>query len=315
MNNIHETNTLGPLANLDLNLLVPLQALLQERSVTRAAQRVGLSQPACSSALKRLRNHYQDPLLIRGRGGLSNLTALGESLIGPVEIATMHVVRVLRAHSAFDPQDLHREFLLALSDADQQTLAPFIIKRLQEEAPNVSVRFLTPRMSTSHEMNEQLRTVDARVLPTFMASALPSLLLFDERWVCVADRENDRVFPGMDVQTLASLPWVLAYHSPPWINFPLKELQVGGVGPRIVAHTEGFAMLPQLVANSDRVSFMPQRIAQIMAASSRLQVVNPPLTVDPFSMSLSWHPIHQQDLAHGWFRKTIQSAAESMIGI
>ncbi|HEX6744864.1 MAG TPA: LysR family transcriptional regulator, partial [Solirubrobacteraceae bacterium] len=180
------------LGGLDLNLLVALDALLSERSVTRAAQRVGLSQPGMSNALGRLRRLLDDPLLVR-QGSTLVPTARAEALIGPVQEALEIIRRALDVPAGFDPATDRRSFRLSCSDYSVLMVIGPLVRALAAEAPGVLVEVL-PRLA---DAGRALLNGDVDLViepPEIMGDTdLESLRLWDDRWECCVWEGNTRV--------------------------------------------------------------------------------------------------------------------------
>src|SRR3954468_15908201 len=150
--------------SLDLNLLISLDALLQERSVSRAAQRLGLSQPTLSAALARLRRHFGDELLARS-GNSYTLTPLAERLLESTGQALTWTDRVFDTRPDFSPRDAEHEFTLVVSDAQLPIFGRVLADLVRSEAPHVRLRFEHSTARVVNQALDQLRTVDALVLP------------------------------------------------------------------------------------------------------------------------------------------------------
>src|SRR3954469_22274749 len=199
------------LASLDLNLLVSLDALLQERSVTRAAARMGLSQPALSASLARLRRHFGDELLTRV-GNEYRLTPLAVQLRELARIALSGVERVFTAQPEFEPASSTREFNLLVSDYVVAILGDTLAELLGEEAPNTRLR-LTPHSPAMVERADQvLLTADLMLLPRGFITGLSHRDLYRDEWVCVVASDNPVVTDGLTVEDLETFPWVVTYH-------------------------------------------------------------------------------------------------------
>src|SRR4051795_8619613 len=195
------------IASLDLNLLVSLDALLQERSVTRAAARMGLSQPALSASLARLRRHFGDELLAR-TGNEYRLTPLAVQLKELVRIALSGVERVFTAQPEFDPASSTREFTLLVSDYVVAILGDTLAELLGEEAPNTRLR-LTPHSPAMVERADQvLLTADLMLLPRGFITDLSHCDLYRDEWVCVVAADNPVVGEGLTTEHLQSMRWV-----------------------------------------------------------------------------------------------------------
>ena len=172
------------LAHLDLNLLVVLDTLLVERSVTRAGRTLGLSQPATSAALARLRRFFDDPLLVR-TGRHLEPTAFALALREPVQDILRRIEVTIDRRSEFDPKSSNREFTLAASDYAVLVLAPALHAALSKDAPNVRLRFVPLELAG----RDAESCADLFVIPQAHARG-PHEKLFDDRWVFVADRNN-----------------------------------------------------------------------------------------------------------------------------
>ncbi|MFF4490126.1 LysR family transcriptional regulator [Streptomyces sp. NPDC001544] len=292
---------------LDLNLLVPLDALLQERSVTRAAERLGLSQPTLSTALGRLRRHFGDELLTRV-GNTYELTPLAERLAENTAEALGYTDRVFRTRPDFDPAVAEHEFTLVLTDCQLPTFGRALADLVLETAPGVRLRY---RHSTEHfvqRAHDNLRTVDAIVLPQGILAQLPSLDLFQDRWVCVASADDE---PAIScAEELAGRQWVLPYYHPSVVFPSLRRLRERGVEPRAAITTEDYLAVPHLLAGTDRLSLVPERIARLFALQGKTSVVDLPFELGVLVETLWWHPMHERDPAHIWLRQIAARAAQ-----
>jgi len=286
---------------LDLNLLVSLDALLQERSVTRAAQRLGLSQPTLSTALARLRRHFGDDLL-RRVGNTYELTPLAERLSENTAEALSWTDRVFKTRADFDPAVAEHEFTLTLTDCHLPTLGRVLADLVSETAPGVRLRFRHSTEQFVQRAHDNLRTVDAIVLPQGLLAELPSLDLFQDRWVCVASADSTPTTP-VSTDQLGDRPWVLPFYHP-ILAFPsLRRLREQGIEPRVVMTTEDFLAVPHLIAGTDRLSLVPERVTRLFAKDSGTVVVDLPFELGVLVETLWWHPLHERDPAHTWFRQ------------
>src|SRR4051812_34558294 len=191
MTSINGVDSVGTvnLASLDLNLLVSLDALLQQRGVTRAAARMGLSQPALSASLARLRRHFGDELLTRV-GNEYRLTPLAVQLKELSRIALSGVERVFTAQPEFDPASSTREFTLLVSDYVVAILGDAIAELLTQEAPGTRLR-LTPHSPAMVERADQvLLTTDLIFMPHGFLFDLSHTDLYRDEWVCVVAAGN-----------------------------------------------------------------------------------------------------------------------------
>lgn len=291
---------------LDLNLIVSLDALLQERSVTRAAQRLGLSQPTLSAALARLRRHFDDELLARV-GNAYELTPLGERLIEQTGQALTSTERVFRTRPDFEPQRSDHEFTIVVSDCHIPVFGRVLTDLFAERAPHVRLKFQHSTNSIVHTASEYLRTVDAIVLPQGMLANMPTLHLYRDRWVCVVSTHT--VSGPLSREELTARPWVVAYEQPFSTTSPMPRILAEGVSIRTAITTEDFLAVPYLVAGTDRIGLMPEQAARLHP-SSAVTVVDLPFELGHLVESLWWHPIHERDPAHLWLRQMASRVGE-----
>jgi DNA-binding transcriptional LysR family regulator len=294
---------------LDLNLLVPLDALLQERSVTRAAQRLGLSQPSLSAALARLRRHYGDELLVRV-GNSYELTPLAERLVEHTEQALSWADRVLQTRPDFDPTQARHEFTVIMADCQLPTFGRALADLVRAAAPNVRLRFQHSTERVVQQALDNLRTVDALVLPQGILSNIPTFDLYKDRWVCVVSADRGPAVLGRE--ELEERPWVLPYRHPSPVFSPLNRLHAEGIAPHAEIVTENFLAIPHLVAGTDRIGLMPERVAIPTLSGQPITVAQPAFEIGHLVESLWWHPLHEREPAHIWLRRMAAQAGQTV---
>lgn len=296
--------------HLDLNLLRSLHALLQEQSVTRAASAVGLSQPACSAALARLRRHFDDPLLVRVRGHGTRLTPLAQRLREPVAALIADVEAVSSASSTFDPATSEREFSILISDAETEVLAPPLVSRLRAEAPHARLRLDTPTSALHPTLRDELRRHDLVVLPdSAIPDGIPTLDLYEEHWACVVPFDDDLIEP-VDITVLSQREWATCYDltDAPWS--PARLIERAGLKDNVVLRTEGFLQLFPVVGNVGLTALIPTRLAMRRCEGSGTRwLPAPPQIAPPFTICTAWSPVHALDPAHRWFRELLRDVA------
>lgn len=302
------------LAGLDLNLLVPLDVLLEERSVTRAAARLGLSQPALSAALGRLRRHFGDPLLVRS-GNTYELSPLARTLRGRASRALDEVERVFTSRAEFDPATSRRTFTVQTSDYAMAVLGSRVARIVAERAPGVRIRFQNHSVVVNGDMStDWLRAVDGMILPRGFVFDLPSVGLFTDEWVCLTDRGNPEIGDSLTMDDVVRLPWVLTYHDPSRFIAAVRQLQLQGVEPRVEAVVESFLALPFYLAGTSRLTMVQPHLARALATNGALRVLACPWNVVPIAETLWWHPVHTYDHDHVWFRELLGEAAGELAG-
>jgi DNA-binding transcriptional LysR family regulator len=302
------------LANLDLNLLVALRELIRERNVTRAAERIGVTQPAASAALGRLRRHFDDELLVRGKRGYV-LTPLAMQLAEQVEVVCAAAERLFATGADFDPASSRREFTLLMADYTIAVLGKHLSQLLDAAAPDVRLHIRLVRESLATDVADTIRLIDGIVAPPMGRLRMPdisSVELFRDRWVCVVSADNrllDTDTPSLD--DLARLAWVTPYHQErhPSAAPVTRQLALLGIQPRLAVRVESYQAVPHFVAGTDRVALMQERLATTLAGRLDLRVLECPGRLEPIIETLWWHADHEDDPAHTWLRQVLVRAA------
>ncbi|MEV5614032.1 LysR family transcriptional regulator [Streptomyces sp. NPDC052225] len=289
------------LARLDLNLVVALRALLEERNVTRAGQRVGLSQPAMSAALARLRRHFDDDLLARV-GGHYELTALGQVLLDRTATAYDLLERLFASQADFDPAAETREFKLVASDYAVSVFGAELARVVHEEAPGIRLRFTQTPPTVVDDTATLLSAVDGLFMPHGVISDFPATDLYDDRWVFLVAGDHPAAEGPLTLRDLALLPWVTyqrTYDAP-----AVRQLGMLGIEPRVEVSVDSFQLLPLLVAGTRRIALIQARLARLLAPLADVRVLEPPYEAVPLQEALWWHPVHTHDAGHRWLRET-----------
>lgn len=299
----------GSLSRLDLNLLTSLDALLTERSVSRAAQRLQLSQPSLSAALARLRTHYNDPLLVR-RGNAYDLSPLALKLADQVSATLDGARHIFEEQGVWDPEIATREFSVYMSDYALCTIAPIVSRLASLEARGVRFRFLLQGSTIIDEAEERLRSVDGLVVPHGMVRELDYVDLWRDDWVVIADVGNKAAQRGLTRDDLMASPWVNTFQTPTASTPALRQLQYLGIEPRVEATVESFQALPLFVRGTDRLGLLQRGLLASLQSLDGLIAVQPPLELAPLVNALWWHPVHRGDPAHAWMRDLFVRAGE-----
>ncbi len=308
----------GHLANLDLNLLVALRELLRERNVTRAAERLCISQPAASAALSRLRRHFGDELLVRDRNGYL-LTALATQLAEQVEGVCAAAERLFAASTHFDPATSEREFTLVMADYTIGVMGEQLSQLMHREAPWVRLHLRLVREALTTEYAAAIRFIDGMVAPPTHGFRLPhtrSAELFRDRWVCLISADNPVLDAGpLRLCDLARLPWVAPYYRDqphPSAAPVMRQLALLDIRPHIAVRVESYLTVPHFVAGTDRIALMQERLAAPLADRMDLRVMECPGEPEPIVESLWWHRRCEDDLAHAWLRTLIIEAGRRL---
>src|SRR4051812_29180937 len=305
----------GPvnLASLDLNLLVSLDALLEQRSVTRAAAQVGLSQPALSASLARLRRHFDDELLTRV-GNEYRLTPLAVQLKELTRIAVTGVERVFTAQPEFDPGSSTREFTLLVSDYVVAILGDTIAELVAEEAPHTRLRFTSHSPAIVERADQVLLTTDVMMLPHGFLTDLSHADLYRDEWVCIVAADNPVVEEGLTVEHLETLPWVVTYHGQTASTPAARQMRMLGIEPRVQIVNEDFLTVPGLISGSDRIALLQRRLVDVLPLDSGIRALPVPFEVSPLIEAMWWHPVFDDDPEHSYLRDVVMRAAEQALG-
>jgi DNA-binding transcriptional LysR family regulator len=297
------------LGRLDLNLLVALDALLQQRSVTRAAVQMGLGQPALSASLARLRRHFGDELLHRV-GNEYRLTPLAVELRARTAVALSGVDRVFSAQPGFDPASASREFRLLMTDYAIAVLGGRCADILAAEAPRARLRMSLMNPHAADLAEQVLLDADVLLMPHGFITDLPHLDLFRDDWVCVVAAENREVGDVLTREQLATAPWVVSFHGPTASTPALRQLRMAGVEPTVAVVIENFMTIPGLVAGSGRVALLQRRLADLMLADDpRVRVVGCSIELGTMVEAMWWSPVNEADPEHGYLRDVVRRAA------
>jgi DNA-binding transcriptional LysR family regulator len=302
------------LASLDLNLLVALDALLEERNVTRAAERTGVTQSAMSHALARLRALVGDPLLVRGRSGMV-ATARAEALALPIRRALEGIVLALETPEPFEPKTAHLSIRIATSDYGELVLLPKLVRRLEQEAPHIDLR-LIPNSGDSVGPLVQ-GVVDLVVAPVRPGDEVQGVLakkLFDESFVCIVRRGHPLAKKKLTLARFAAASHALIAPRGREGSLADDSLARLGLSRRVAVTLPHFLVAPHVVAESDLVLVLAARVASQLATPLGLVVLAPPkeLGLTGFRMSALWHERTQHDPAHRWVRELFTDVAKQI---
>jgi DNA-binding transcriptional LysR family regulator len=301
------------LGGTDLNLVVALKALLEEGNVTRAGEKIGKSQPAMSTALARLRRHYQDELLVRvGRD--YELTPFARALVPSVQQTLTSVELALDTGRRFDPATSRRVFRLTATDYALTVFGEPLLRRIAAVAPGIRLDFDAIPLDM-HESEYGLMHCDALIAPAGFGFPGAHEPLFRDRFVCVTDQANPRLRASgghLDLADLEALPHAVRSCGGTHVAPADRVMDELGVRRRAQVTTAGWLPLPYLVAGTDLVAVIPERLAQRIGVPLGLAVVEPPFGRVELIEALWWHPDRAGTPEHAWLRRTLTEVAASL---
>ena len=276
--------------DLDLNLLIALDALLGEQSVTRAAEVLQRSQPALSASLKRLRYQFQDDLLVRV-GNHYELTPLATQLRQRVAMVMADVERLFATRARFDAEASTRQFVIHTADYGQQMLGRAIATELARASAEYPVALPSAlRRSSSPGPPMRCATSTASCCHSVSSRTFRTCVAYHDRWVLLVDRNNDRVGETVTLDELAELEWVSAFHRQGSHVPAVRQLQLLGVDLHVVVAVEGFASLPWFRQGHQADHDDPGAVGRTGSRPPRSSACwSVPFEVVPLTEAFWWH--------------------------
>lgn len=299
------------ISTVNLNLLLVLDALLVERHVSRAARRLGLSQPAVSNALGQLRTLFGDPLLVRTSGRMI-ATERALALAQPVAAALAAVQDVLAGPAAFDPARAERRFVIAATDFVEFVLLPRLLGRVGREAPGVRLQIVG---WPHHRVPPTLETGDVDLMIGFFPDVPPHHFdtpLFRDEFVCIVRKNHPRVGARLTLKRYAELQHVLVTSESTGPGVVDIELAKRGLQRSVGLRISHFLMVPSVIAATDMVAAVGRRVAEAAARSLPLRILPPPLPLPRGTIGQVWHERTHTSPAHAWLRGVVEAIAQGV---
>jgi DNA-binding transcriptional LysR family regulator len=303
---MHDIN----LPDIDLNLLVALEALLQEQHVTRAARRLGRSQPAASHALSRLRELFDDPLLVSGAGGMQP-TPLAESLLEPLERALRQVESVLVTERGFDQATTTRSFSLGCPDL-LATFLPSLLTWMEGQAPGATMEVDSPYLdNVEDDLGKGRFDVIIAPIPDAATSRIRQRRVGAVRWYCLMRPGHPALDAEWGLESWVSYPHVVVRQERAGVNLIDVAIEAAGLSREIGLTIPQFLLGPPAVETSNLIYAAPHILAA--DAVERYDLVARPLPVDPppVDAAVLWHERWDADDGHRWFRTGIWEALKT----
>ncbi|HDG1675612.1 TPA: LysR family transcriptional regulator [Kluyvera ascorbata] len=294
------------LRTLDLNLLKTLDALLDERSVTRAAARLSLTQPAVSGMLTRLRDNFGDPLFIRAPHGM--VPTLRAQQLAPVVKQILNDINMLLQPARFDPLTADFTFTLAATDyALKAVVVPFIAA-LKVRAPNIRVRVIPVEPERLTAQFEQGKIDLALLTPSTTPGDLHSRTLYEERYVCMLRADHPDARAPLSLDRFCALEHILvSYEGESFWGVTDDALAKVGRKRRVGLSVSSFLVLPEVLAVSEMITVVPSRLA---SARASICVQEPPVAIQGFTKSMAWHERTHRDPAQQWLRELLHETSQ-----
>jgi DNA-binding transcriptional LysR family regulator len=298
--------------NIDLNLFVVLEALIREQSVTRAADRLGLSQPAVSAALKRLRQQLGDPLLVRTRDGMLP-TPRAEQIFSSLGQSLDSIQNVLQDGPPFAPERAERSFSVMMSDIGEIVYLPRLIQRLHRDAPGIR---LTVRRLARPRIYEELASgrIDLAVGWVDRPSDLRRDDLFREDFVCIVRPGHPRVGRRLTLSQFTSEWHLVVGRHDAGLDIFLRatdDAMEKGFGKivrerKVAMLVPHFLAVPNIIANTDLLCVVPRQLGQAYEVYGQVRIVALPVKCESFAVSQFWHKRFDTDQGNIWLRGLIR---------
>lgn len=288
----------------DLNLLVALRALLEEENVTRAGERIGMGQSTMSSALSRLRAVFQDELLVRI--GLDyELTPLARQILPQVQLTLPLVTQALGREHPFVPETDSRRFTIQLTDYAGIELRP-LFALAASAGKGLSFDLLRLPVEPT-EANRDLLSHDFVVAVPGIGIEAPSIEIFRDEYVVIADRNNPIVADGsISFEDFMSSKHIRCDFGRAHITPAERRMRELDVRPSYRVTTSTLLSIPLIIGGTDLIGVVPSRLVERSGSSTHTVAVPTPFPTIDLIERLWWHPAHEHDPAHTWFRRTVE---------
>lgn len=295
----------------DLNLLPTFIALMEERNVTRAAERLGMTQPALSNALNRLRVMLRDPLFIRERYGMQP-TEMAQELAPVIAAALATLDDIVLGQQEFDPTQADRLFTIAPNSYVEYVLMPAVVTRLREQAPGIKLR-LTPfgtDLAETGVVSGSTAMVIGRI--TDPPDNLVVQHIMDDGLACVVRADHPIVGDSLSREQYEALKHVNMLPPGRLRAGLFQALQKQALKREVAVSVTHFLAVPELVAVTDYCSTLPRLICRQLARDKRLKVVPAPVDLGTFPVEMAWHVRYRHDPAHRWLRGLVADVAREV---
>lgn len=294
---------------LDRRLLAVFDGIAQERSVTLAAEALGLPQPAVSIALGKLRAHFGDPLFVRV-GALMEPTPLARELQPQMRQALAALDAAFGHRSGFDALTTTRHFVVGMSDISQIVLLPQLWARLRAEAPGVAVE----AQALSPQTPQQLETGEADLAIGFLPqldAGFYQQQLFAQRYVCLVRRRHPRIRGKLDRARFEAEGHIVVSGAGTGHGLAERELERQGIRRRIALRIPNYTGLPYLIEGTELIATVPLRLAEVIVQRGHCRMFEPPLRLPGYDIKLHWHERLHHDPGHRWMRSVITGLLRS----
>lgn len=300
MQPVHHFN----LAGVDLNLLVVFDALMTEQNVTRAAEKIGLSQPATSSALARLRLLFKDELFVKTSRGVTP-TPRAVSLVDPIRQALLQIQSVLSSEEQFKPATSERIFRLGMDDYTELVFLPGLLKCLEQQAPKVKLQILATNWMRSPKLLDA-DEIDLAVgyCPQWQ-SWHQRQTLYEEKFVCAARRGHPAMNKQIAIEQYLAASHLLMSPKGDLAGLVDQTLEQHKLKRNVVMAVPNFLAIPFVLASTNLIATLPEQLIKSCDEALNLSISPLPFEMPGFSVDLLWHSKSDRDPGLIWLRTTL----------
>lgn len=296
--------------NLDLNLLAALDTLIRVRNVSRAAEEMFITQSAMSNALGRLRDYFDDPLLIQV-GRSMELSPLAVSLEQPLRDIIVRIDAAVVATPSFVPETSTRSVNLVVSDYTLNTLMPVFLRQVANRAPGLQINF-TPQQNYPHLLLER-GEADLLIAPSiFCSTNHPSEQLFEDPFLCMVSESMPLKNGKISRKAFLAAGHVVMQPPGGGISFAQRACKQQGMTIKAEVTTFSFWSLPLLIRGTNRVALLQSKLAEQAVKQGGLKTAIPPVDIPALEQSMQWHSYRTRDPALAWVREQVREAAEKL---
>jgi DNA-binding transcriptional LysR family regulator len=310
------------MSKVDLNLLVYLDVLLRECNVTRAAEELSISQPAMSNSLRRLRDLFGDPILVRTSEGMTptdraiELQPLVRTVLAAAEQAIL-------PKTDFDPAASRRIFRIMASDYTEATLVPALLSRLRKQAPKIRLDIMTPSDVSFHDVERGKVDLVINRFDT-LPQSFHQVRLWDDSFSCVVSAQN-AIIKNWNLESYlkAKHVWVSKTGMGVGVGMSTDDVQRLGwvddalhkidVKRDIALFTRHYQAALRLAEQDDLVVTLPSMAARQLENNANVKILEPPFTIPRMRLKMVWSPLLQHDPGHRWLRQLIKHVSEDML--
>ena len=290
--------------DIDLNLLRAFDAIASEGSVTVAGERIGLSQPAMSNALARLRALFDDSLFVRTPRGMRP-TPFAQQLAQPVREALRLIQGALQQHAGFDPASSGNTFRVSMSDIGEMVFLPGLLERVKRDAPGVRIEVARISIKDTHAQLEAGELDLAVGFLPGLTTGMRQQPLFREHYVCMLRADHPVIGARISAKQFRLAAHVLVSYAGTGHQVIEETFVREGLSGRIAARVPDFLVVPMILARTELIVTLPSRVAAVFAQLGRFKVLELPIGMPSFEVRLHWHQRFHQDPANRWLREVM----------